>query len=102
MMAEDDLSAAQVQQDLFQDPRVHHYWQPEKSLGKLVVETLNLKNTVIAWDIYLLYQPGTRWEGGAFPSPDFWMHQLPEDESLRLDPKILRQQVQVALNNLKS
>lgn len=29
-----------------------------------------------AWDIYFVYGPQARWEDGAPPKPDFWMHQL--------------------------
>lgn len=97
-MADDSLAAAKAQQEVFQDNRVQHYWDPERILGKIVAEPL-LKNTPIAWDIYLLFNPGTHWENEIFPAPDFWMHQLPEDESLRLDPEILQQQVFTVINN---
>lgn len=33
--------------------------------------------TSIAWDVYLLYGPGRKWEAEVPPTPDFWMHQLP-------------------------
>ena len=99
-MAEDDLAAANAQQEIFQDNRVQHYWDAEKTLGKAVADSM-LSNTPIAWDIYLLFQPGTEWNSLKFPVPDFWMHQLSEDESLRLNPKILHQQVKLALRNLQ-
>jgi hypothetical protein len=101
MMTDDDFAAANTQQEFFQDSRVEHYWDADKVLGKIIADSM-FKNTPIAWDLYLLYQPGAQWDNEKFPAPDFWMHQLPEDESLRLDPKVLQQQVQVALNKLQS
>lgn len=100
-MADDDLAAAEIQKNLFQDPRVAHYWHPEKSLGEAAAQTLGLKNTPIAWDVYLLYRPGSPAKISGFPAPDFWMHQLPEDESLRLDPEKLQQQVEAALDDVE-
>lgn len=99
-MADDELAAANTQQELFQDSRVEHFWDAEKALGKIIADSM-LENTPVAWDIYLLYQPGASWEPKKFPAPDFWMHQLSEDESLRLDPKILQEQVSLAINNLQ-
>ncbi|SRR6266704_2869660 len=40
------------------------------SLGRL----LDLHQ--IAWDVYLVYKPGIKWEGPQPPRPTFWMHQL--------------------------
>ena len=39
-----------------------------------------------AWDIYMIYGPGARWEGEGPPAPQFWMHQLPGADAPRLDP----------------
>ena len=30
----------------------------------------------VAWDVYLVYKPGVKWEGPRPPRPTFWMHQL--------------------------
>ena len=99
MMTDDDFEAALTQQELFQDNRVQHYWDAEKVLGKIVANYM-LENTPIAWDIYLLYELGAKWDNEKFPTPDFWMHQLGEDESLRLNPEVLCQKVMIAVNNL--
>jgi hypothetical protein len=99
MMADDDFEAAITQQDLFQDNRVQHYWDADKVLGKIIADSM-LENTPSAWDIYLLYQPGAIWDNGDFPNPDIWMHQLPEDERLRLNPEKLLQEVIETINRL--
>ncbi len=100
-MADDDLAAANTQQELFQDSRVQHFWDTENVLGKIIADSM-LENTPIAWDIYLLYQPGTKWDSDKFPAPDFWMHQLKEDEHLRLNPEVLQQKVKMAIDNLSN
>lgn len=92
MLSADNLDAALAQEALFQDERVAQYWDPERVLGRLVSQTLNLA-TPIAWDIYLLYPPGARWEGDRLPVPDFWMHQLNERLDLLLDPSRLEAEV---------
>jgi hypothetical protein len=101
MMAEDDLAAALIQKELFQDKRVEHYWDAEKVLGKMVADSM-LENTPIAWDIYLLYQPGAQRDSEKLPLPDFWMHQLEEDENLRLNPESLQKQVKTTIHNLSN
>lgn len=100
IMADDDISAAINQRGVFQDSRVQHYWDAEKVLGKIIADSM-LENTPTAWDIYLLYQPGSQWKNEKFPVPDFWMHQLSEDESLRLNPDILHQCVSAIINNMR-
>jgi hypothetical protein len=99
MIADDEIAAADTHQEAFQDSRVKHYWDTEKVLGKIVAGSM-LRITPIAWDIYLLYQPGRHWGTKKFPTPDLWMHQLSENESLRLKPEVLQQKVMKAIDNL--
>lgn len=96
MLAEDDRDAAMAQEEVFQDTRILQYWDGERVFGQLVSETLKL-STPIAWDIYLLYSPGTIWRGETMPDPDFWMHQLNERPDLLLDPGRLMAEVQKAI-----
>lgn len=47
-----------------------------------------------AWDVYLLFSTGIRWDTELPPSPAFWMHQLSdpvaaEDYVLYRDPSRL-------------
>ncbi len=56
------------------DPRVAHFWD---AAGRaLVAFRAPLAIDQDAWDVYLLYPPGVRWDGEAPPRPAFWMHQL--------------------------
>lgn len=62
----------------------NHYWEDSGIIGKHFQETLNLE--VYAWDIWMIFAPGVKWEGRLPPVPAFWMHQLGSlDTAPRLD-----------------
>lgn len=72
--AEEKHVAAAV--PLMEGPRVSHYWDPEGRSGLELKETLGID--LYAWDVWLMYEPGVRWEAGDTPPvPSFWQHQLP-------------------------
>lgn len=77
IMDGDNVEAAQAQAGSFPDGRVKHSWDSERRFGALFAKTLKLKG--IAWDVYLLYEPGVTWTEDEPPEPTFWMHQLPVD-----------------------
>jgi hypothetical protein len=56
------------------DARALHYWDDDSLTMRAVRATLQLP--VDAWDVYLLYGPGVRWDGDVPPAPALWMHQL--------------------------
>jgi copper chaperone CopZ len=70
-------------------------WDGGRDAGIAFERTLGL--TRPAWDVYLVYAPGVRWEGEIPPTPTFWMHQLTEeagaDQRLCLVPEVLEQEV---------
>ena len=78
MMPKDDFDFARGEADDIGDDMMAHMWDPERELGNVYAKTLTLQGT--AWDIYLLYAPGIRWDGDEPPQPSFWMHQLPVDQ----------------------
>ena len=94
MKAADDPASAAVQAASFRDARVGEAWDAQRAGGLLFAKTLKLKGT--AWDVYLLYARGVRWEGEDPPTQSFWMHQLESedgaDEKLCLDPSRLTRQ----------
>lgn len=96
MLAADDHAAAVAEEAVFQDERVFQYWDGEWTLGKLVSQSLALASP-IAWDVYLLYTPGSIWTDHKIPAPDFWMHQLNERSDLLLDAARLMAEVQKAI-----
>lgn len=70
--AEEHHAAASIA--LMPGPRVSHYWDPEGTTGIEFQQALDID--IYAWDVWLVYEPGVRWEETA-PSPVFWQHQLP-------------------------
>lgn len=59
---------------LVPDNRAAHYWDESGVLMRLYDQTLGLGQS--AWDIYMVYAPGVRWNESAPPKPSYWMHQL--------------------------
>ena len=100
MLDTDNLEAARESERSFSDHRVKHYWDPNRTLGRLLSQTLSLKAT-IAWDVYLVHPPDHVWYAELPPKPDFWMHQLDEEPSLLLDPKKLKLGVQGMIERYK-
>ena len=78
----DNASSATQQAETVQDIRISQGWDGGQNVGKLFGQTLDLHQ--IAWDVYLVYKPGIKWEGPQPPRPTFWMHQLEG-----ADPKLL-------------
>jgi hypothetical protein len=85
--------------------RALQFWDPGAESGKRIKKLLDLKIVNPAWDVYLLYPPGVKWEQNT-PAPAYWMHQLTfmpggVDErrysGLRLDPARLREEIQARL-----
>jgi len=95
MLATDDSPAASRQRVRLQDRRVSEAWDGEREAGTLFARRLGLQGK--AWDVYLVYGRGVRWEGSEPPMPTFWMHQLREefgaDQKLCLDPSRLTREV---------
>ena len=76
------------------DARARHYWDEGGALMAAYTRVLGLNQD--AWDIYLVYPPGVRWEGDLPPAPAFWMHQLRARDGValpgpRLDDTVLAQ-----------
>jgi hypothetical protein len=55
--------------------RAQQFWDPAVETGQRVKKMFDLKIAKPAWDVYLLYAPGTKWHGDP-PQPAYWMHQL--------------------------
>lgn len=82
MRRDDSPEAATEQADQVRDTRIWQGWNANKHVGELFGKTLDLHD--IAWDVYLIYKPGIKWEAEQPPQPTFWMHQLQG-----VDPKLL-------------
>ena len=73
------------------DSRTHHYWDGDSLLVDGYRKTLGLPEA--AWDVFLLYGAGTRWEGDTPPVPEYWMHQLGSERRPRVDGPFLQPDV---------
>ena len=66
-----------------------HYWEETGIIGQLYEKTLETDGRY-AWDVWMVYKPGARWDEEYPPKPDFAMHQLsrvPIGTMERLDSK---------------
>jgi hypothetical protein len=70
----DSPVAATHEADTLRDSRITQGWDGRRSIGELFGRTLGLHT--VAWDVYLVYKQGIKWEGAQPPAPTFWMHQL--------------------------
>lgn len=57
------------------DKRARHFWDAAGVLPPLFHGPLGLPDKRPAWDVYLIYPPGTRWKDEP-PAPLYWEHQL--------------------------
>ena len=59
---------------LVSDSRALHFWDEGQRVGKAFQPIL--KTPRVAWDVWMLFDRGVRWEGEAPPQPAWWEHQL--------------------------
>jgi hypothetical protein len=83
ILGPDAKKAAAGATTLISDSRAAHFWDRDQTLGKLYAKVLGLPPDDLAWDVYLLFPEGVRWETKA-PKPAYWMHQAfyPSDNYL--------------------
>lgn len=86
---------------LLENPHVRNYWNASGDFGRTLAQAVELKNdkeTVYAWDVWLLYGPDAEWlQASPPPQPQLLMHQLWKLEGThfpKLDSKILARQTQ--------
>jgi hypothetical protein len=82
------------------DPRVTHFWDGRAVLVHGYDTVLGLGTD--AWDVYLVYPPGVRWDGTLPPAPAFWMHQLgsrgrPGVDGPYLDPGVFADHIRTLI-----
>lgn len=70
-----EMAAKRAAAEILPDPRVHHFYDPEKRVGEAIARSLGGEEGKVAWDIYLFYKAGSEWAENP-PTPIAWMHQL--------------------------
>jgi mercuric ion transport protein len=96
MKPKDSANTAWLESEKLKDERINvRGWDGDRKIGHLFAKPLKLSTT--AWDVYLVYAAGVKWEGNQPPQPSYWMHQLQgqgADRMLCLNPAALSSQVQ--------
>jgi hypothetical protein len=69
------------------DPRTRHFWTGAQTIAEAFEKATGLDRTkTLAWDTYLVYGPGVRWDGDAGPpAATYVMHYdkpLPKEQQL--------------------
>jgi hypothetical protein len=88
---------------LLENPHVRHYWNASGEFGRTLAKAVQLKNdkeTVYAWDVWLLYGPDAEWVRTNPPQPQLLMHQLWKLEGTqfpKLDSKVFARQTQALI-----
>ena len=80
------------------DPRVVHFWTDADAIAERFRPVTGLAEGELAWDTFLVYPPGVRWDGEP-PPPAVVMHvnkPLPDEQ--KLDANDLRERVRAILD----
>ena len=97
VLPRDGRSEAEEARSLVPDTRASHFWDGEGILARSFAPVLGLPGGYVAWDVYLVYPAGVRWEREP-PSPLYWHHQLPGVTTApRLDGESFAAHVRLAL-----
>ena len=79
MIDGDSEPAAAESAALVPDPRTTHFYDPNHLAGRAIAASVGAPGH-IAWDMYLFYEPTTRWpptsSPDAAPISTTWFHQL--------------------------
>lgn len=69
-----ETMARQAAERFNTDPRVRHFYDPQKLAGRAVAQSLGSEGEV-AWDVYMFYEKSAEWHESP-PGPNEWVHQL--------------------------
>ena len=74
VLEKDDESAVDEAMQKIADPRVQHFWDPERLLNAQLLDAIAFDVQLRLYDIFLLYDGSAQWEK-RLPRPGFWMHE---------------------------
>ena len=98
ILPDDHHAAAANSSALVSDVRTVQFWDEGRVLSPLFAHVLGLPQDWPAWDVYLAYAPGARWDVSP-PAPAFWQHQLGDlTTAPRLDGDVFAAQLRELLN----
>ncbi len=87
---QDNRGAAVEATRYLTDARVQHFWDTWKFSMNEYTRLLRYPRGQEAWDIFVLYGPGRRWEQGS-PQPETWMQNHGLDFGAKYDPARLEE-----------
>ena len=70
----DNEEAAREATKRIPDPRVHHYWDPDRKLQHQLLDAIAFDVNLRLYDVFLLYDRSAVWEKSV-PRPGYWMHE---------------------------
>ncbi len=79
MLDEDNARTAASASRRIAERRVATFHDPHRRAGRSMARTIGWKHHV-AWDCYLFYPAGVRWDGPHMPAAAEWFHQLRDRE----------------------
>ena len=74
-----------------------HYWEATGIVGRLYEKILGIDG-IYAWDVWLVYKPGVRWDDTIPPKPDFAMHQLGSSRVNEVMPRLDSEEFSAVVN----
>jgi hypothetical protein len=92
-MASDSRTKAIASSGYLPDPRSEHYWDLWNFATKLYTEQLRFPAGEIAWDMLVMYKPHLVWKTGP-PEPTLFMQNRGLDIGVKLDPAVLKAELQ--------
>lgn len=93
----DNRFAAEKATIYLNDPRVEHFWDLWSFGVNHFTKKFNYPEKELAWDIFVLYSPGTEWIlPGPDPDPYYWM----QHRGLDIGPDYTKQELQVQIEKL--
>lgn len=96
ILNEDSRATAQQDAQIFDDPRLHHYWDGIATQGTVWNRRLELPPGQIAWNLFAVFPRGVRWENDP-PEPIYWAHNLNVDIGIKYNALELRHEIEKAL-----
>lgn len=74
LQADNELAVVSAIQSI-PDPRVMHFWDPERVLNAQLLDAITFDVELRIYDVFLLYDGAARWEK-RLPRPGYWMHEM--------------------------
>lgn len=88
--SQDNRAAAEKATQYLTGTNVRHFWDTWRFSLDWYTRQLKYPPNREAWDIYVLYRPGQRWET-RLPQPAVWMQNHNLDFGLKYDPRRLEE-----------